>query len=128
MAGDGRSGRSSWRRSGALIAGAAAISLLLYLFTGPSGAPEPPANLDSLEFADGTLTLVEERRLRLRPLSNDGARRELEFVIRNSDAKFFDIAHMQSHSSVALPTRIYFVRDGGRRLARYKADAPVNSD
>ena len=33
---------------------------------------------------------------------------------------------MRSHSSVALPTRIYFERTGGRAFARYKDDAPVN--
>ena len=43
------------------------------------------------------------------------------------DDRYFDLAHIQSHSSIALPTRIYFERDGDRYYARFKEDAPANS-
>jgi hypothetical protein len=52
---------------------------------------------------------------------------EVEFVIADDDRANFDIAHMQSHSSVALPTRIYYEAEGDVRYARFKEDAPVNS-
>jgi hypothetical protein len=106
-----------------------ACSLLVYLFVGPAPSPDPPADLDVLRHVDGTLTVVEERRLVMRPSAPlAGGPGEVEFVIRPRDARFFDIAHMQSHSSVALPTRIYFERTGGQYVARFKEDAPANSE
>lgn len=79
----------------------------------------------SVKTVDGTLTVVEQDRLVLQPFEPGSD--EMEFVIDSPDAGNFDIAHMQSHSSVALPTRIYYERDGDRLLAKYKEDAPVNS-
>ena len=110
------------------LAAAATASLLLYLFVGPADGPDPPRDLESLRYVDGTLTVVEERRLVMRPFEPvDGRRGELEFRIRDGDARYFDIAHMQSHSAVAVPTRIYFEQEGGRYIARFKEDAPANS-
>lgn len=117
-----RSGR--WRRNVALLAGAAACSALLYLFLGPGRAPDPPPGLASMRHVDGTLTVVEDDRLVLAPF---GGGREIAFVIRPADTGYFDLAHMRSHSSVALPTRIYYEQQGEQRFARYKEDAPANS-
>jgi hypothetical protein len=110
-----------------MIAAAALVSFALYLFLGSGGAPDPPPDLESLHFVDGTLTVVEERRLIMRPFEPLDGRREVAFVIRPRDERYFDIAHMQSHSSVGVPTRIYFEQDGRRYIARFKEDAPVNS-
>lgn len=115
-----------WRRNAALLGVAAACSALLFLFLGPTRAPEPPPGLSSMAFADGTLTVVEDDRLVLEPFAA-GARGALRFIIRPEDERYFDIAHVQSHSSVALPTRIYYERSGTRLYARFKEDAPVNS-
>jgi hypothetical protein len=115
------------REAVALVA-ALACSGLLYLFLGPAAAPDPPSDLASLPFVDGTLTVVETDRLVLRPFEPPGGGDgEIEFAIRAADSRYFDVAHMQSHSSVALPTRIYFERSAGRYVARFKEDAPANS-
>ena len=117
-----------------LIAGGAiglvAIVGLFLLFSGSSeetAAPPPAvAESETIQHVDGTLTVVENERLVLKPF--DGAPdEEMEFTISDPDLPNFDIAHMQSHSSVALPTRIYYEREGDRLMAKYKEDAPVNS-
>lgn len=115
------------------MAAAALVSLavLIALFSGSSeNAAPPPAYVTDTTAApqvqrvDGTLTLVQEDRLVLEPFSGEA---EMTFTILPEDLPNFDIAHMQSHSSVALPTRIYYERAGGRLVARYKEDAPANS-
>ena len=106
----------------ALVVCLAAVGLIL-LFGGDGGEPTKPASAQDLPFIDGTLLVAEETRLVLRPA--DGA--EVTFTIRPEDVENFDIAHLQSHSSVGIPTRIYYEEDGGTRYAVYKEDAPVNS-
>ncbi len=117
---------TTWRRNAALLGVAAGCSVLLFLFLGPARAPDPPPGLSTMAYADGTLTVVEDDRLVLEPFGS-AERGALTFTIRPADAQYFDIAHMQSHSSVALPTRIYYERSAGRRYARFKEDAPANS-
>jgi hypothetical protein len=120
----------------ASVIGLVAVVGLFILFSGSAEdtAPAPAAitnatadgdGIGGLAFVDGTLLVVENTRLVLRPL--DTERDAMEFVIRREDASNFDIAHMQSHSAVALPTRIYYEREGETLLAKYKEDAPVNS-
>lgn len=126
---DARAARRRRRRlqNVVALALATAASLLLYLFFSPAPAPDPPVDLADLHYVDGTLAIVEERRLVMKPSAPlDGRTGDIEFTIRPRDAKYFDIAHMQSHSSVALPTRIYFESAGERYFARFKEDAPVN--
>ncbi len=101
----------------------AAVGLIL-LFGGGSSEPSKPASAQDLPYVDGTLVVVEQTRLVLRPA--DGGP-EIDFTIRPEDVENFDIAHLQSHSSVGIPTRIYYEDDGGTRYAVYKEDAPVNS-
>jgi hypothetical protein len=121
--------RQRWGQNAVLLAIAVAASLCLYLFFGPAPAPDPPLDLNPLRHVDGTLSVVEDTRLVMKPFAPlDGRPGEVTFTVRPRDADSFDIAHMQSHSSVALPTRIYFERAGSRYFARYKEDAPVNSN
>ena len=101
----------------------AAVGLIL-LFGGGSSEPSRPANAQDLPYVDGTLVVAEETRLVLRP-ADGGA--EVNFTIRPEDVRNFDIAHLQSHSSVGIPTRIYYEEEGGTRYAVYKEDAPANS-
>jgi hypothetical protein len=118
---------SRWLQNCALVAGATVASVVLYLFFSPAPAPNPPADLAKLRHVDGTLAVVEEQRLVMKPFEPlDGIGGELELAIRPQDAEYFDIAHMQSHSSVAVPTRIYFETVDGKYFARFKEDAPVN--
>ena len=107
----------------ALLALLAVVGLFA-LFGGGSSEPERPAGTQSLPFMDGTLTVVEQDRLVLRDF--DG-RTETTFTVRPEDAGNFDIAHLQSHSSVGIPTRIYYRDEAGTKYAVYKEDAPVNS-
>ncbi len=97
---------------------------LIMLFGGGSDEPAKPAAAEGLAYMDGTLTVVEQDRLVMRPATGAG---EVTFVIRPEDAGNFDIAHLQSHSSVAIPTRIFYRDVGGIFYAVYKEDAPVNS-
>lgn len=97
---------------------------LIMLFGGGSDEPAKPAAAEGLAFMDGTLTVVEQDRLVMRPATGAA---EVTFVIRPEDAGNFDLAHLQSHSSVAIPTRIFYRDEGGTLYAVYKEDAPVNS-
>lgn len=107
----------------AIVACLAAVGVIL-LFGGGSSEPSKPASAQDLPYIDGTLVIAEETRLVLRPA--DGGS-EVTFAIRAEDVGNFDIAHLQSHSSIGIPTRIYYEEDGGTRYAVYKEDAPVNS-
>ena len=100
-----------------------AVGLIL-LFGGGSSEPSKPASAEDLPYVDGTLVVAEQTRLVLRP-ADGGA--ELDFTIRPEDVGNFDIAHLQSHSSIGIPTRIYYDEEGGTRSAVYKEDAPANS-
>jgi hypothetical protein len=117
----------------AAVLGGALVSLaiLIALFSGSSENTTPPPAFvtdttaaPQVQRVDGTLSVVSEERLVLEPFSG-GA--EMEFTILPEDLPNFDIAHMQSHSSVALPTRIFYERSGDRLIAKYKEDAPANS-
>jgi hypothetical protein len=110
----------------ALVALLAAVGLFA-LFGGDSSEPSKPASAENLPFIDGTLTVVEQNRLVLRPFKPYKGRQEVSFVVLPADQGNFDIAHLQSHSSVGIPTRLYFREDGGTLYAVYKEDAPVNS-
>ena len=121
------SGWRVWLGRSLYVLPAFLVVFALYLFTGPGGSPDPPPDLGSLRHVDGTLVEVEQRRLVMRPFEPLDGRREVAFAIRPRDDRYFDLAHIQSHSSVALPTRIYYERQGGRYYARFKKDAPANS-
>ena len=108
----------------ALVSCVAAVGLIV-LFGGGSSEPEKPAAAEGLAFMDGTLTVVEQDRLAMKPLTGAG---EVTFKIAPEDAGNFDIAHLQSHSSVAIPTRIFYRDESGTFFAVYKEDAPVNSE
>lgn len=115
---------------GVVALGVTAVVVVIGLFLLFSGSSEstaeaPQEEVTELQSVDGTLNVVEDERLVLQPM--DAGAQEMEFVIAASDLQNFDIAHMQSHSAVALPTRIYYEERGGVLYARYKEDAPVNT-
>lgn len=119
-------GSARTRLIAAGLLGIVAVIGVVVLFSGGSESvaePPPAVTQGSVEFVDGTLTVVEDTRLVLEPF--EGA--EMRFAIAEADRPNFDIAHMQSHSSVALPTRIYYERNGEQLNAVYKEDAPANS-
>ncbi len=53
--------------------------------------------------------------------------REVEFRVRDADLKYFDVIHLRAHSSIGLPTRVYYERDADGLWAVYKEDAPANN-
>ena len=100
---------------------------LYALFGGGTNEPPRPAASEDLPFVDGTLTVAEQGRLVLKPFQPLDGLDEVTFAIRPEEEGNFDIAHLQSHSSIAIPTRIYYRKDGGTYYAVFKEDAPVNS-
>jgi hypothetical protein len=113
------------------LAAAVAVMLaavgLFALFGGGTNEPAKPAASENLPFVDGTLTVAEQGRLVLKPFQPLDGMEEVTFAIRPEEEGNFDIAHLQSHSSVAIPTRIYYRKDGSTYYAVFKEDAPVNS-
>ena len=115
-----------------LVPTAAAITVVLlvglfWLFRPSDSGPNAPVDVFSLPTIDGTLVEVEPPKLVMRPFKPVDGQREIQFTIRDQDKKNFDIAHLRSHSSIGLPTRIFYLEEGGKRFAVYKTDAPANS-
>lgn len=114
-----------------LFASSAALALFLgvvvWLFGSAPPEVERPANVASLPSIDGTLLVVESDRLVLDAFEPLDGKDEITFVIRAKDRSHFDLAHLRSHSSIALPTRLFYERSGGKFYAVYKEDAPANS-
>ncbi len=118
----------------AVITGLGTFALILLIGLGvwafaPSDAPAitPPANVDELPYADGVMVVVDLPRLVLESYSPVDGKREIEFRVRDSDLKYFDVVHLRAHSSIGLPTRVFYERDGDTYWAVYKEDAPANS-
>lgn len=103
------------------------VSILAWLFGPSAAAPKAPVDVASLPSTDGTLVVVDLPRLVLKTFRPVDGKREVEFTVREADKANFDVAHLRSHSSIGLPTRVYFERDGDRYFAVYKEDAPANS-
>jgi len=100
---------------------------LLWLFGPADSVTKPPPNLGSLPVLDGTMAVVEDRRLVMRPLRPVPGHREVTFWIRHADAQNFDMVHLRAHAALAIPTRIFYARSGSRLFALWKEDAPENS-
>jgi hypothetical protein len=103
-----------------------ACGLLFLLFRGEGAAPPAPVNLQDLPRVDGTLLVVEDDRLVMEPFEPLEGKDEITFELRDAYRQNFDLAHLRSHSSVAIPTRIFYRKDGDAYVAVYKQDAPAN--
>ena len=105
------------------------LGALVWLFAAEGSQPPAPtdlADLADLPRVDGTLNVVEETRLVMTPFEPLDGDAEVEFTIPEKYRANFDLAHLRSHSSVGIPTRIYYLEQDGQLLAVYKADAPAN--
>lgn len=118
----------------ALMTGVTTFALILLISVGgflfaPSDAtaPQPPANVDSLPYVDGVLVVVELPDLVLDAYDPINGEQELSFKVREADSQYFDVVHLRAHSSIGLPTRLFYEEEGGQRWAVYKEDAPANS-
>ena len=127
MAEPGETSRPRW-----LVPVAGVVTLLLlaglfWLFRPGGENAKAPVDVFKLPKIDGTLVVVEPPRLVLRAFKPVNGKSEIEFTIRDQDKGNFDIAHLRSHSSIGLPTRIFYLEENGKRYAVYKTDAPANS-
>ena len=91
------------------------------------GEVKPPSGLESFQYVDGVMTKVELPRLVMKSFTEVDGENILEFSVPESSLRFFDVVHMRAHSSIGLPTRIYFKEVKGKLIAVYKTDAPANS-
>jgi hypothetical protein len=115
-----------------LIPTAAVVTLILlgglfWLFRPGGEDAKAPVDVFKLPTMDGTLVVVEPPRLVMKPFEPVDGKEEIEFTIREQDKGNFDVAHLRSHSAVGLPTRLYYLEEGGKYYAVYKTDAPANS-
>ena len=104
-----------------------ACVLLFLLFRGEGAPPPAPVNVEDLPRVDGTLLVVEDDRLVMEPFEPLDGQQEVEFELRDAYRANFDLAHLRSHSSVAIPTRVFYRKDGETYVAVYKTDAPANT-
>jgi hypothetical protein len=104
------------------------VGALGWLFWSEGAQPAaPPVALETLPRVDGTLLVVERDRLVMKPFEPLNGQARIEFAIPEQYRQYFDLAHLRSHASVGIPTRIYYLERDGGLLAVYKGDAPVNS-
>ncbi|MFP5452141.1 MAG: hypothetical protein ACLGG9_10400, partial [Thermoleophilia bacterium] len=91
------------------------------------GELAPPPDLASYEYVDGVVSDVSLPTVVLESYTQVDGANSITFGVRDADLRYFDVVHLRAHSSIGLPTRIYYERDGDRLWAIYKEDAPANS-
>lgn len=91
------------------------------------GELQPPPDLASYEFIDGVVSDVSLPTVTIEGYEPLEGATSVTFGVRDGDLRYFDVVHLRAHSSIGLPTRIYYERDGERLWAVYKEDAPANS-
>ena len=127
FAGEARRGPSRVKLAIACALSLALLGGLLWLFSPGGEDPQAPPGLADLPRMDGTIVEVEESALVMRPFEPVDGQEEVTFLIQPENREEFDFAHLRSHSSIGLPTRIFYERENGRMYAVYKMDAPANS-
>lgn len=117
-----------------LVTGLGAFALILLVGLGvwafaPSDAAEirPPDNIDELPYVDGVMVEVDLPRLVLDAYEPVDGATEVEFRVREGDERYFDVVHLRAHSSIGLPTRVFYEQEGDTYWAVYKEDAPANN-
>ena len=100
----------------------------IWLFS-PSDMTEiqPPPNLESYEYIDGVLSEVELPTLVMHAYDPVDGESNLTFRVPEANLRYFDVVHLRAHSSIGLPTRLYYEPNGDELIAVYKIDAPANS-
>lgn len=123
------SSRSRSKRNSLIALPVVVLLLALgWLFSAEAQPPAAPTDLADLPRVDGTLSVVEADRLVMTLFEPLDGQDEMQFVVPEKYAANFDLAHLRSHSSVGIPTRIYYLakQQDGAWIAVYKADAPAN--
>ena len=122
------------KRWGALATSTLTVFLTTLLGVGawlfaPSDLSEvkPPENLESYQYVDGVMAEVDLPRLVMNAYDEVNGQTVLTFTVPEASLRYFDVVHLRAHSSIGLPTRIYFEEIDGELIAIYKIDAPANS-
>jgi len=104
------------------------LGIGLWLFS-PSDLSEvqPPPDIESYAYVDGVLSEVELPTLEMKAFEAVNGSTELTFVVPDENLQYFDVVHLRAHSSIGLPTRVFYREDDGVLIAVYKIDAPANS-
>src|SRR5215212_4911229 len=106
------SSRPRWLLPMAAVVTIVLLGGLFWLFRPGGENVKAPVDVFKLPKLDGTLVVVEPPKLVLRPFQPYKGRNEVEFTIRDQDKGNFDLAHLRSHSSIGLPTRLYYLEAG----------------
>lgn len=88
---------------------------------------QPPPNLETYAYVDGVMSEVNLPTLVMNaydPVNGDSV---VTFTVPETSLRYFDVVHLRAHSSIGLPTRIYYEEIEGELIAVYKIDAPANS-
>jgi hypothetical protein len=117
-----------WPTSIGAFALAALLGVGIWLFS-PSDLSEiqPPPNIESYDYVDGVLSEVQLPILVMNAYDTVEGEKKLTFRVPEANLRYFDVVHLRAHSSIGLPTRLYYERIKGELVAVYKVDAPANS-
>jgi hypothetical protein len=114
------SSRSDLLRMAAVVVILLAVTGVLLLFTGGSDGGGAEAVADPS--VDGRLTAVDEQQLTIQPSDGSPPQR---FSIRPIDVRQLDLGHLQTHMAQGLPSRVFYVEEGGMRYAVRVDDLPA---
>lgn len=104
------------------------LGIGVWLFS-PSDLSEvqPPPNLESYQYVDGVLSEVNLPILVMNAYDEVDGESVLTFRVPETSLQYFDVVHLRAHSSIGLPTRLYYEEIDNELVAVYKIDAPANS-
>lgn len=88
---------------------------------------QPPPNLESYAYVDGVMSEVNLPTLVMNAYEPVNGESVVTFSVPETSLRYFDVVHLRAHSSIGLPTRIYYEEIEGELIAVYKIDAPANS-
>jgi hypothetical protein len=92
-----------------------------------TGIAQPPPNLGQYDYLDGVLVEVDLPQLIMNSYEPVDGESRITFRVPDASLQYFDVVHLRAHSSIGLPTRIYYDNLDGELIAVFKTDAPLNS-
>jgi hypothetical protein len=92
-----------------------------------TGIAQPPPNLEQYDYLDGVLVEVDLPQLIMNSYELVDGESRITFRVPDASLQYFDVVHLRAHSSIGLPTRIYYDDLDGELIAVFKTDAPLNS-
>jgi len=92
-----------------------------------AGVAQPPPNLEQYDYVDGVLVEVDLPQLIMNSYDPLHGESRITFRVPDASLQYFDVVHLRAHSSIGLPTRVYYDDLDGELIAVFKTDAPLNS-